>query len=310
LLPLDELIAQDVWDDFTPPLLEMTKVWDQYKGETFRVHHNFEACYWWYRKDWFEEKQIPVPTTWQEVSALGKVFTDKETGVWASAEGMIKRAYLNVYIAWITRQAGGNPYDVDDSLRVALEYIDDLIHKYSVLNAACLQKNYDQQNSDYIADRVAFMRQWPFFYDVTRQHESWYSEEKVACGFPPVGPGGKSNSTYAAGWGFGIPKTAENVQPSKELIRFLIATENAEKMVEFSTWFLNARRSILASAGDKGLAKYLRMYTDAGIIATRPFHPSYTEVLAVLEDSVSAFLTNKIGLEECLKRSREGIARA
>lgn len=305
LLPMDDIVGPEVWADYTQPLIDMTKIWDQYKGETFRIHHNFEICYWWYRKDWFDAKGIAVPKTWDDVKSMGRVFTNKSKGIWATEEGMQKNSYLDVYIAWITRQAGGNLYEADDSLGVALEYIHDLMYKYEVLNPACLQKNYDQQNNNYIADRVAFMRQWPFFFDVARQHGSWYLPEKVTCHLPPAGPGGKSVSSYAAGWGYGIPKTAPNVNAAKELVKFLIAPENVVKMVSYSTWFLNARHSVLKAAGDKGLAKYLKMYTDASVIATRPFHHKYTEAVAVLENITSAFLTHQISLEEALKVAKQ-----
>lgn len=300
-LPLDDILSSDFWDDFTKPLLEMTEVWDRYKGETFRIHHNFETCYWWYRGDWFDKNNIEVPRSWDDVKRMGKIFTDQKKGIWASEEGLIKGGFLNVYIAWITIQAGGNPFDVDETLGTSLEYIYDLMHKHHVLNPASLQKNYDQQNSDYIGNRVAFMRQWPFFHDVTRQNEKWFSEEKVQCTLPPLGPSGKPNSTYAAGWGFGIPKTAKNVDAARELIKFFVDKENARKMVNYSTWFLNARHSVLAEAGEKGTAKYLKMYTDADVIATRPYHHKFMEALAVIENAASAFLSDQIKFNEAME---------
>jgi len=66
----------------------MVEVWDRYQGETVRLHHNYEACYWFYRKDWFDEKGVAVPTTWEEVAALGEVFTDESKGVWATEDGL------------------------------------------------------------------------------------------------------------------------------------------------------------------------------------------------------------------------------
>jgi len=305
LLPLDDLIGPEIWADYTAPLMEMTKTWDRYKGQTFRVHHNFELCYWWYRKDWFDARGLAIPKTWGDVKHLGKVFTDKRSGKWATAEGMQMNAFLDVYTAWITRQAGGNLYDADDSLRSALAYIHDLMYRSEALNPACLQKNYDQQNSDYLADRVAFMRQWPFFYDVAEQHAQWYSPEKIACALPPVGPGGETMSTYAAGWGYGIPKTAPNAEAAKTLVKFLIATENVPRMIEYSTWFLNARHSVLRAAGEEGLAKYLKMYMDAGVIANRPFHPKYAEAISALETVSSRYLTNQIGLDEAMEAAQK-----
>lgn len=309
LVPLDGIVAQEVWDDFTPELMAMTDKWDRYKGETFRIHHNFEATYFWYRKDWFDQKGMQPPRTWDEVAEMGKAFTDKTKGVWGTEEGMQKGATLNVYLAWVTRQAGGNLYEVDDTLRVALQYIHDLMHKHAVMNPACLQKEYDLQNQDYIGDRVAFMRQWPFLYDVARKETAWYSEDKLTCILPPVGPGGKAMSTYAAGWGFGIPKTSKNIDAAKELIRFMIAKENVVKMIAYSTWFLNARHSVLRAAGNEGFAKFLKMYTEAGVISTRPHHPKYGEAVSILEDAGSAFLSNQITLDEAMSRAKTKMQR-
>jgi ABC-type glycerol-3-phosphate transport system substrate-binding protein len=305
LLPLDELITDEVWKDYTSALLEMTKVWDQKDGETFRIHHNFEISYWWYRKDWFDQKGVDIPRTWDDVKNMGEVFTNKPNGVWATEEALQKNTFLDVYTSWITRQAGGNLYKVDDAFGLALQYIHDLMYKDNVLNPACLQKNYDQQNNDYIANRVAFMRQWPFFYDVAQQHSSWYAPEKVACGLPPVGPGGQSVSTYAAGWGYGIPKTAQHAEGAKTLIKFLIANENASRMVKYSSWFLNARHSVLEASSERSLSKYLKMYMEAGVVTTRPFHRKYTEAVAILENIASGFLTNQYNLDDAVSLAKE-----
>ncbi len=308
MLSLDDLLPPDFWDDFPPEMLDYSKTWSTYKGETFRVIHNWEMPYWWYRKDWFDQKGIEVPKTWDEVKPLGQVFTDESKGVWASEDGLIKGAFLNVYLAWITLQAGGNPFDVGPEYRMALEYIYDLMYVSKVLNPASLQKDYNQQNADYIADKVAFMRQWPFFGDVARSEDNkaWFSEDKVAVALPPVGPGGKSGSTYAAAWGFGIVKTSPNLEEAKELLKFLVSKEVAIEAMKTSFWFLSARKSVLAAAPqDNWLVKQMRMYMDAGVVGVRPFHPRFVEALTILEDTAAAYLTNQISLDESLKQAKD-----
>lgn len=311
VLGLDDLLPPDFWDDFPPEMIEYSKTWSTYNGQTFRIIHNWEMPYWWYRKDWFDEKGVEVPKTWDEVKPLGAVFTDESKGVWASEDGLIKGAFLNVYLAWITLQAGGNPFDVGPEYRMALEYIYDLMYISKVLNPASLQKDYNQQNADYIADKVAFMRQWPFFGDVARseQNKAWFSEEKVAVALPPVGPGGKSGSTYAAAWGFGIVKTSPNLEEAKELLKFLISKEVAIEAMKTSFWFLSARKSVLAAAPqDNWLVKQMKMYMDAGVIGVRPFHPRFVEALTILEDTAAAYLTNQMTLDESLQQARERLA--
>jgi multiple sugar transport system substrate-binding protein len=310
MVPLSDLLPVDFWDDFSPAMKAYSDVWSTYQGELFRVIHNWEMPYWWYRKDWFEEKGVAVPTTWDEVRAMGSIFTDEKTGVWASEDGLVKGGYMNVYLAWITLQAGGNPFDLGDEYKVALEYIHDLMYQDKVLNPASPYTPIYQQNADYIGDKVAFMRQWPFFFDISRAPENaaWFQEDKVAIALPPVGPGGKGNSTYAASWGFGVVKTAPNLDAAKEVLKFLVSPEAAALMAQTSVWYVSARHSVLAAVGDQGIAGMMKTYTDAGVIGVRPYHPRFVEALTVLEDTATAFLTNQIGLDESLKQARARMA--
>jgi ABC-type glycerol-3-phosphate transport system substrate-binding protein len=218
---------------------------------------------------------------------------------------------LNVYLAWITLQAGGNPFDVGPEYQQALEYIHDLMYTSKSLNPASLQKDYNQQNGDYIADKVAFMRQWPFFGDVARSADStaWFSEVKVAVALPPVGPGGPGGSTYAAGWGWGIVKNSPNLEAAQELFKFLISNEAAAEAVKVGFWFLSARKSVLEAAPkDSWLVQALNMYTDADVIGVRPHHPQFVEALTILEDTAAAYLTQQTSLEESMKQAKDQLA--
>ena len=310
MVPLNDLLPAGFWDDFPPAMKAYSDQWSSHASELFRVVHNWEMPYWWYRKDWFDEKGVAVPTTWDEVRALGQIFTDEGKGVWASEDGLVKGGYMNVYLAWITLQAGGNPYDVGDEYKTALEYIHDLMYKHKVLNPASLQKRIDQQNADYVADKVAFMRQWPFFYDISRDpaNAAWLKEEKVAVALPPVGPGGKGNSTYAASWGFGLVKTAPNLDAAKEVFKFLVSPEVAAEMALKSVWYVSARKSVLAAVGDQGIARMMKIYTDAGVVGVRPYHARFMEAETILEDTAMAFLANQITLNESLKQAQNRLA--
>jgi multiple sugar transport system substrate-binding protein len=308
---LNDLLPADFWDDFSPAMKAYSDVWSVHQGDLFRVIHNWEMPYWWYRKDWFDGKGVKVPTSWDEARALGEVFTDEEAGVWASEDTMLKGGYMNAYLSWITLQAGGNPFDVGDAFKLALEYIYELMHADRVLNPASLQKQILQQIADYTTDKLAFMRQWPFFYDLSRQGEnaSWVSEDKVMVALPPAGPGGKANSTYAASWGFGIVKTSPNLEAAKEAFRFLVSPEAAALMATASIWYVSARRSVLNILGDKGIVKWMKMYEEAGVIGVRPFHPKFIEATGVLEEAAMAFLSDQISLDNALGQAKDGLAK-
>ena len=310
MVPLNDLLPADFWDDFPKVMKAYSDVWSSRDGELFRVVHNWEMPYWWYRKDWFDQKGVAVPTTWDEVRGLGQVFTDVYRGKWASEDTLIKGGYLNAYLSWITLQAGGNPFDVGDGYKAALEYIHDLMYKDQVLNPASLQTEMLQLDQDYVMDKVAFIRQWPIFYDnaLKPENEYWFKEEKVAVAPPPVGPGGVENSTYAACWGFGLVKTAPNLGAAKEAFKFLVSPAVAVEMARTSVWYVSARKSVLAAMDGQGIAKPMKMYMDAGLVNVRPYHPKFFEAITVLENAATPFLADQISLDESLKRAREGMA--
>jgi ABC-type glycerol-3-phosphate transport system substrate-binding protein len=312
VIGLDDILPKDMWDDFSPEMVAYSKKWSAYNGQTFRVIHNWEMPYWWYRKDWFDAKKVEVPKTWDDVAKMGEVFTDEKKGVWATSDGLQKGALLNVYLAWITLQAGGNAFEVGDPYKTGLQYIYDLMHTKKALNPAALQKDYNMVNADYIADKVAFMRQWPFFGDVARSpdNKAWFSDDKVAVALPPVGPGGKAGSTYPAAWGFGIVKTAPHMDEAKEFVKWMCTKETAVAAMKAGFWYLNARKSVLAAADQNNyLVKMIKMYTDAGVIGVRPFHPKFVEALTVLEDNAAAYLTDQIKLDQALSQTKDALAK-
>jgi hypothetical protein len=50
------------------------------------------------------------------------------------------------------------------------------------------------------------------------------------------------------------------------------------------------------------------MYTDAGVIGVRPFHPRFIEALTILEDTASAYLTQQMSLDESMKQAKDQLA--
>ena len=76
-----------------------------------------------------------------------------------------------------------------------------------------------------------------------------------------------------------------------------------------SYWYLNARKSVLAAADQSNwLVQQMKMYTDAGVIGVRPFHPRFVEALTILEDTAAAYLTKQISLEESMKQAKDKLA--
>ncbi|HOK32690.1 MAG TPA: extracellular solute-binding protein [Limnochordia bacterium] len=301
LVPLDELFDDEFWTDFPQDMLDMIEVWHRHDGQLYRMPHNFEAQYFWYRKDILDELGLEVPQTWEELIEVGKQLTDD--GVWAISDGMAKGAYLMVNLGYWTLQAGGNAFDLGPEFETALQFLHDLMYEHAIFPVAALNRDFDALNQDYMNDRVIMMRQWPYFWDVGRSDPEWFEEDKMAIALPLEGPGGRA--TYAAAWGWSIPKTSTKIDAAKTFIEFMTSIENAPKLAQMSVWWLSPRKSILEVVGDEGIAKYMAWYSAEGVIKPRPFHPRFLEAGTVLEDIASAYLTNQITLEETLNRARQ-----
>lgn len=60
MVPLNDLLPAGFWDDFPASMKAYSDVWSTHNGEVFRVIHNWEMPYWFYRKDWFSEEKVQV----------------------------------------------------------------------------------------------------------------------------------------------------------------------------------------------------------------------------------------------------------
>jgi ABC-type glycerol-3-phosphate transport system substrate-binding protein len=104
-----------------------------------------------------------------------------------------------VYLAYLTAQAGGNIFDFDDATGEAFQYCYDLIHTHKIMSDTVLNQDYTQQNDLYMQDRVAMMRQWPYFYSVVRENTAWWEEGKAQIDLPPAGPAGPNGPAGPGG---------------------------------------------------------------------------------------------------------------
>ncbi len=308
LTPLDDIIPQETWDDFPQGMKDALPLWHGFDGALYRVPHEFACGYFFYRKDILDERGLQPPTTWEEVVELGMQLTDAANDVWATTDGITKGALLYVYIAYLTSQTNGQVFELDDGTAMAAQFLYHMIHTWKIFPEAALNQNYDQQNENYMNDRVMFMRQWPFFQSVAEGNTAWYAPEKVVITLPPAGPAGPGS--WWGGWGFTVPTFAPNPDGAKELIKFLTSNEIAPKLAEGQSWFIMPRASILAAFEGKGnpIVNAMGMYADANVIKPRPFHPRAAEAQIAVEDGISLYLTKQATLMDALKTAHDLLA--
>src|SRR5690606_27202323 len=121
VMPLNDVIPQETWDDFPPSMQAHIDGFLSIDGERYRVPHEFAVGYFSTRQDWLEERGLQTPTTWEEMAEVGKEIADPDNGIWATTDGLIKPALLYVYMAYLTAQAGGNIFEFDEATGEAFQ---------------------------------------------------------------------------------------------------------------------------------------------------------------------------------------------
>lgn len=308
VMPLDEIIPQETWDDFPPSMQDHIRGFLSIDDVPYRIPHEFAVGYFFSRQDWLEERGLAVPTTWDELVEVGKEVTDADNGVWATTDGLIKPALLYVYVAYLAAQAGGKVFDFDDGTAQALQFLYDMIHTHGIFPEEALNQDYTAQNELYMGDKVWFMRQWPFFQGVAEGNTEWYAPEKLVISLPPAGPAG--SKSWIGGWGYSIPTYAPNPDGAKALISYLTSTEVAPELATQQGFLLTPRASILEALADTDdeLIAAMGLYADNDVFAPRAFHPRVAEAQTVVDDMASLFLTNQSSLSEVLEQGKQLIA--
>ena len=305
LEPLDSIIPAETWADYPPSFLPPVDQdpFHSYQGKRYRVPHEFAVGYTWYRKDWFDEKKLQPPKTWDDYVAVGKEFT--KSPVWGTTEGMKKPGLTFVYMAYLAAQAGSNVFNFDDGVAKAFQYAYDLLYTHKIMEDTVLTNDYTQQNDLYMKDRVAIMRQWPYFWSVVRDNKAWYKEGRAEIILPPAGPGGAKS--WWGGWGFSLPKFAPNMDAAKDLIAWITNNKNAPVLANGQSWFVMPRKSIL-DVMKEGLPVYMKLYSDNNALVPRPYHPKQNDAEVTVDDVAQLYLTKQISLADAMKQGKDRIA--
>jgi multiple sugar transport system substrate-binding protein len=304
---LNDVIPQETWDDFPESMKAHIDGFLSIDGVRYRIPHEFAVGYFFNRQDWLDEKNLTAPTTWDEFVATGKEFTDADKRIWGTTDALTKPALLYVYVAYLSAQAGGNIFEFDEATGTALQFLYDMIYTHKIFPETALNNDYTAQNELYMGDKVAFMRQWPFFQGVAEGKTDWYKPEKVVITVPPAGPAG--SKSWIGGWGYSIPTYAPNPDGATELLRFLTSKEIAPKLAEKQGFLLTPRKSILAVLDPKDpLVQAMSLYAEKDVFAARPFHPRVAEAQTVVDDMASLFLSKQSSLADVLKQGKDMIA--
>jgi multiple sugar transport system substrate-binding protein len=303
LTPLEDVVAANFWKDFPPVMLDYVKTWSTLKGHVYRIPHSWDFGYYFVRQDVLAQLGAKTPASWEDMLSLGAKAQKK--GMFVFGDGAAKPSYAFVLAAYLTGQAGGNIFKFDKGTRLAFQFAKELIDQ-KFFPAAAVSWTYDQSNGAYMSNKLLTMRQWSYFYDVSRANKKWWSPKKTVIVLPPAGPARRA--TWAGAWGWTIPKFTGKLDEAKQFVRFITAPQRSATLATgLGGFFTMPRTSTLKAIGGKGLIASLEAHTRAGVIVPRPFHPRVNEAQAVVDTVFTGYLSGQFNLDEALKRGSRGI---
>lgn len=231
-----------------------------------------------YRRDLLEKHGVPVPETWEDMTAAArKIQAAERAGGQAGLWGYVfqGRAYEGLTVnalEWIDSFGGGRIVDEDGgvtvnneqavaALTLARSWIGDIAPR-GVLNYA-----EEEARGVFQSGNAVFMRNWPYAWSLANGENSPVRGKVGVVALPAGGARGKRTGVLG-GWNLAVSRHSRHIPEAADLVMYL--TGSAEQK----------RRAIEAAYNPTQPA----LYKDAEVLAANPFfgtlYPTFAEAVA------------------------------
>jgi trehalose/maltose transport system substrate-binding protein len=226
----------------------------------------------YYRTDLLEKYSMPVPTTWEELTATAQVIQDGERAagnpdmwgfVWQgnAYEGLTCNA-----LEWVKSFGGGQIVEPDGSISInnpqaiaALELVQTWVGTISPDGVLAYQE--EEARGVWQTGNAVFMRNWPYAYGLGNGDDSAVKGLFEAVPLP-TGGGNDTSAATLGGWNIAVSKYGDNQEAAISLALYLAGPE-AQK-----------QRAI----NESNLPTIVALYDDADIAAAQPIIPRWKDV--------------------------------
>ena len=230
LEPLDGYLPDGYNDDFFPIAKDLTS----YNGTQYGVLRQVDLSALFYRKDIFEEKNLQVPTTWDELIEVGKACS--EDGMWGYVwQG---KQYEGLVCDWveILHSLGGSIFDdynanpgernvtINSPEAVqAVNYMYDFLNVSKISPEGVLSYTEDTSREAFQSGQAAMLRLWQSAPPLLNDPET--SNVADTWAMAPI-PGGENGSrTCIGGWAWGINAFSEHKEAAWEVLDWFTSAD-------------------------------------------------------------------------------------
>lgn len=231
ILPLDKYVAEwDEWSTVTENLKTLSQSQDE---QTWLIPYGVYERALFYRKDWFEEAGIAVPTTWDELYEAAKQLTDPSLNRYGysfrggAGTGGFAEMTIMSFIDPAKISIGCMPMTTDGKSMFEQEGALEAVEFYKKLYTDCAPADaigwgYNEMVEAFYSGVTAMVIQDA---EVIATCEQYMEEGTWATAPLPVGPHGTASFPGGfAGWSIG----SSSVNPDKawELLKTMSSAEN------------------------------------------------------------------------------------
>jgi multiple sugar transport system substrate-binding protein len=291
-------------NDVGAAMADNIKVWGTHKSNVYGVPNIWDTAFYFIRADLLNQMSVRAPATWNDMVTFGKE-AKKRFGTYAFGDGS-DAGHVVFTVMWLAMQAGGNIFKLDSGTTQALNFLKSL-QDQGLFPKQALAWDYDESNASYMSDRLLTMRQWTYFYDVSRGNKKWFKPAKAQIILPPKGP--VRRATYADASHWAIPKFTPQPEAAKAFLDYITSPEVAPTLARGQSVFLLPRKSVFRALGKQGVAPAFASYDKAKVMQSRPYHPSGQQGLNVLSSAFHGYLTGQVSMEGAYKRAKSELDR-
>jgi len=246
LTSLDKFINSDLYNssfdinDIPESLLKL----NSYNGELFVMPFKYNTRLLFYRKDIFNEKNLSVPTTWDEMQSVAASLTKND---FYGIDLSLNPENLTDLFHDFLSSAGGKFFKDDlkagfnDTAGVeAVEFMKNLLN-YAPKGS--LGRSWPETSNLMAQGKIGMAFLIPSFAGELNNPEKSFVAGKI--GFTTI-PANKYSSTYVSSWGIGISSSSKNPEAAYLFIQWLLSKERIKDFtIATRGGIIPARKSIL-----------------------------------------------------------------
>lgn len=268
-VPLDNYMTDGWGDTFLPSAMDVCT----YEGSVYCIPGGIRSVQVWYNKTIFEENNIAIPTTWEELQTAAD--TLKEKGITPFALGNMEGWEVPLIYEYLLIRSGGYQSFVDASARNGDAKFNDSVFVEAATKLAEMSANGDFPQG---VNGLAFPDMLSQFFDgksamaVFLNVMPGIASSAAPAGFDmgyfnfPTMGGDSTGLVGSIGGAWGISAKSENQEQMADFLKFWTSKENMTKLSKDAGWVMPVKDTIVEADADPMTWSFYSDINNASVI--------------------------------------------